>query len=296
MENKNLKLALICFVPAAIIAAVVVFFLVGGSSKAYMETVPSNSLMVAKVNVGALINKSAVMENDEVVGKLEELIEDAPDNVKGILEELLSDLNATGIDIEQPAVFAFGVEDEEPFGVLTLAMTDAEKLCQVLDDIFEGELEIEETDGIFEIVAGKDVAIAFDNEKLVVSFADNNADAIRYFELESDEKAVNDSNFNEFFANESDAVMFVQFAPIMDAVDETELSRSEKKIFEIVENFRDLKYFAYVNFGDGCIEGYQRLNTEEGKNSLQFFFDFVFDNMSELTNVFLNYSPYGYDY
>ena len=113
MDNKNLKLALCVGIPAAIVAAVVVIFCLnlGGGSKGYMKVIPSSSVVVAKGNIGAVLQKSEALENENVSQLFNSAMEYVPEeytlifghtptlNFKEVfpLEVFLGD-NAIGID------------------------------------------------------------------------------------------------------------------------------------------------------------------------------------------------------
>ncbi len=293
MDNKNLKLALCVGIPAAIIAAVVVLFLLnsgGGGSKSYMEVVPSSSVFAVKGNMGALLQKSEVLENETVQELYSKLVDEAPEEFQSLLNDLYADPNSSGINVNEPVVFA--ITQVEPFnGVVVISLNDADTFKELLNEVSEGDVEIEEEDGVNVIDMGglNTAGVAFDDEKLVIAFTeidynnrDNTVDVMAYFQLESDEMAVNDDAFGEFFASNADFVAFGQAAPIAEQLSEGPNARRMRDQIELLETLGDVTYFSSLNFGDGCIESVQKIYTEEGKNSLKFIFDIIFEKVGDI--------------
>lgn len=293
MDNKNLKLALCVGIPAAIIAAVVVLFLLnsgGGGSKSYMEVVPSSSVFAVKGNMGALLQKSEVLENETVQELYSNLVDEAPEEFQSLLNDLYADPNSSGINVNEPVVFA--ITQVEPFnGVVVISLNDADTFKNLLNDVSEGAVEIDEEDGVNVIDMGglNTAGVAFDDEKLVIAFTeydydnrDNTVDVMAYFQLESDEMAVNDDVFGEFFASNADFVAFGQAAPIAEQLSEGRSARRMREQIELLETLGDVTYFSSLNFGDGCIESVQKIYTEEGKNSLKFIFDIIFEKVGDI--------------
>lgn len=293
MDNKNLKLALCVGIPAAIIAAVVVLFLLnsgGGGSKSYMEVVPSSSVFAVKGNMGALLQKSEVLENETVQELYSNLVDEAPEEFQSLLNDLYADPNSSGINVNEPVVFA--ITQVEPFnGVVVISLNDADTFKELLNEVSEGDVEIDEEDGVNVIDMGglNTTGIAFDDEKLVIAFTeidydnrDNTVDVMAYFQLESDEMAVNDDVFGEFFASNADFVAFGQAAPIAEQLSEGRSARRMREQIELLETLGDVTYFSSLNFGDGCIESVQKIYTEEGKNSLKFIFDIIFEKVGDI--------------
>lgn len=293
MDNKNLKLALCVGIPAAIIAAVVVLFLLnsgGGGSKSYMEVVPSSSVFAVKGNMGALLQKSEVLENETVQELYSKLVDEAPEEFQQLLNDLYADPNSSGINVNEPVVFA--ITQVEPFnGVVVISLNDADTFKELLNEVSEGDVEIEEEDGVNVIDMGglNTAGVAFDDEKLVIAFTeidynnrDNTVDVMAYFQLESDEMAVNDDAFGEFFASNADFVAFGQAAPIAEQLSEGPNARRMRDQIELLETLGDVTYFSSLNFGDGCIESVQKIYTEEGKNSLKFIFDIIFEKVGDI--------------
>lgn len=293
MDNKNLKLALCVGIPAAIIAAVVVLFLLnsgGGGSKSYMEVVPSSSVFAVKGNMGALLQKSEVLENETVQELYSNLVDEAPEEFQQLLNDLYADPNSSGINVNEPVVFA--ITQVEPFnGVVVISLNNADTFKELLNEVSEGAVDIDEEDGVNVIDMGglNTAGVAFDDEKLVIAFTeidydnrDNTVDVMAYFQLESDEMAVNDDVFGEFFASNADFVAFGQAAPIAEQLSEGRSARRMRDQIELLETLGDVTYFSSLNFGDGCIESVQKIYTEEGKNSLKFIFDIIFEKVGDI--------------
>lgn len=293
MDNKNLKLALCVGIPAAIIAAVVVLFLLnsgGGGSKSYMEVVPSSSVFAVKGNMGALLQKSEVLENETVQELYSNLVDEAPEEFQQLLNDLYADPNSSGINVNEPVVFA--ITQVEPFnGVVVISLNNADTFKELLNEVSEGAVDIDEEDGVNVIDMGglNTAGVAFDDEKLVIAFTeidydnrDNTVDVMAYFQLESDEMAVNDDVFGEFFASNADFVAFGQAAPIAEQLSEGPNARRMRDQIELLETLGDVTYFSSLNFGDGCIESVQKIYTEEGKNSLKFIFDIIFEKVGDI--------------
>ena len=288
MDNKNLKLALCVGIPAAIVAAVVVIFCLnlGGGSKGYMKVSPSSSVVVAKGNIGAVLQKSEVLENEKVSQLFNSAMEYVPEEYQDIINDIYADPNKSGINVNEPAVFA--VSSVEPLsGVMVMAMNSIDDFENLLNTFAEDYIEIDQNNGVNVIELNRKIAVAYDSEKLVVAFVDSRdqeVDVMSYFELEADEMAVNAPEFNEFFNCQADFAAYAQMAPVTEQLENSSNARYMRNELSVLESLGDVAYFAYLNFGEGCIEATYKVYTEEGKNSLKFILDLIFDQVGEMIN------------
>lgn len=253
--KKALIISLSVLAGLLIIGAVLLFVLWGGSSKHY-SAIPDGSVYLVKVNAGNLLKDSEILEQPIVETVLDMVVKSMPRSSRELMREIVENPSASGIDVDQPAVFA--ITDVQPMkGVFVMAVKDKARLEEVITLFTEdfNEIELEENDGVTYIGFGNrnrvnEVSIAYDADKFVVAMADRYADAEEYFNLEGDEQAVNNKAYSRFFDKNDDAAMYLDFSTITE-MKGLRLSRSEK---QLLKTFEDMTMFMSLNFDNGYAE------------------------------------------
>jgi hypothetical protein len=97
-------------------AALAVVILTGCGQKAgYMSALPGQSVVVAKVNVGNLLDESEVLSDNQVKGALKEIINETQGETRTLLREITQDPRTCGIDIDNPVFAAICEQFQEIF-------------------------------------------------------------------------------------------------------------------------------------------------------------------------------------
>ena len=240
-----------------IAAAVVCFFLFGIKSKHY-SAIPDGSVYLAKVNFGNLLNKSEILEQPVVGTALDMVVKSMPRDTRELMREIVADPSASGINVEQPALFAITGDVENCLFVMSVK--DKARLDEIINLFAEefNEVNIDEVDGLTRIDYGKrkrrqPYGIAYNNDMFVVVVNMNGkkaTDVETFFNLPAEEQAMNDSEYSRFFSQNDDAAMFVDFEDILGSK-KIGLSRKDK---ELLAPLKDFSLFMSLNFENGYVE------------------------------------------
>lgn len=247
-------------------AALAVVILTGCGQKAgYMSALPGQSVVVAKVNVGNLLDESEVLSDNQVKGALKEIINETQGETRTLLREITQDPRTCGIDIDNPVYIA--VENiENVRGLVLMAVADEDKLKTSLSTL-TNDNDINSmgwtltTNGDVNTVEDYDgnAIIAFDDEKLVVAFADGIADAMEYMTL-SDADQEKCKELEEFINEDADAAFYADYSQLM-----TLASRASREFDNLdLSMFENAKYIATLNFEKGEAKlGWKFLGNEQ---------------------------------
>ena len=152
----------------------------------YTTVVPREAVLVAKVDVGALLQKSQMLDDADTRDAVVEVINTMLGSYD-LLNVLLADPSACGIDWQQPVLLA--VEDlSSNRGVLSMAVADEAQLTAFLQQqhITEG---------------------THDARKFVLSLNRNSSDATSYITTDTTRWAVRDARFADVFAAQQDVAL-----------------------------------------------------------------------------------------
>ncbi len=103
-----------------LLSLLVAYFAVSCSSTpSYVNAIPADSDIVASVNIGALLDKSGFTKETDLQKLILETIEPETNRTTySLIEEVISDVNKSGIDFSAPVYVIFtDYEDEDPFFV-----------------------------------------------------------------------------------------------------------------------------------------------------------------------------------
>lgn len=260
MDNKVVRIILICLAP--VIFAVAAYFIMNSGGKHY-EAIPDNAAVLAKIDFGNLLDKSKVLENSTIKAALEELADEMPSKkIKNLFLDIVEKPEESGIDISQPVVAALLSLDEAD-GVIAIAMADKEKFISFIDCVSKGKLDIEDEDDYSYIDIDEDgIAVAFDNDKLLFVFNEDKADADFYMNLEPEKRAMANTRYKEFFADD-DAALFVDFKPIVAQVAELPEFENEESLLQVLKMMKNITFFSTLNFENGYAELAYRFDVPE---------------------------------
>lgn len=212
MKKKSIVIVALLVV----VAVAAVFFFFRGKS-GYLSVIPNDAFVLAKVNVGALLKKSEVLENPEVKGAIAFFEETLDDDAKELLNRVVENPSNCGIDLTEPVVVAVS-DSTTPVVLVVAAVSDAGKLADNLDLLLKEQgMDLEKENGVYYVVdaLGEKVEVAFDDEKLL--FVSNNygdKGALEFILDTESAKAVNENKFDSFWNSNEDFVFFVDAVAI----------------------------------------------------------------------------------
>lgn len=237
-----------------LVAALSVMFVsCGGGDDKYVSAVPANSAFLAKVNLGNIINESEILEQPLVKMGLGFAESALPQEAKDILNGIVEDPSNSGIDASKPVMFALSLE---PMAfVASMSVSDKGRINDVIDNLLDGTgIQVVLRNGISYIDFGgsNDVEIAYNSDMMVVAVVEKGkADAAHYMNLDSKKQAVKESKFRDFFANKSDASLYIDLAPIFDfAMKQGAVSDVDKMMFALYSSY-DISSLINLNFENG---------------------------------------------
>ena len=173
-------------------------------SEAYLNVLPDNSLVIAKMDFGKFLDESEILGNTFIKSAAGMGISLVPEDMRTLLQSIYDNPTASGININAPVYLA--VTNVDPAGVvIAMAMDNMEAFENALLTFGSGEIEIVEQDGMKHIVTNEDeVSCAYDSDKLILVVDDRYADVTVFTELAADDMAVNDKRFKNLFDGNDD--------------------------------------------------------------------------------------------
>lgn len=284
--EKNMEKSLVAKLAAGIgVAAVAVTSaIMFWPSEDYLSVIPGNSVMVAKVDLGNLIEESDVLNDSFLRTCIESGIDNMDGDARQLLTEMCENPNACGLDVEKPVYFAIDNAIKVK-GVVTASVDNEDNLYKTMEllvDETKGELELSKRDGMttMEDSYGNTYA-AFDSEKMVIAFSEKGkVDVMDY--ICSKKKGEMSDALEDFIKDESsDISLYVDCEQL---VSFAQMAVSQEMN---IDDFKSAKLTAMLNF-------------EKGKATLRYKlygydkFQDVFDQMIESPdNDLLDYLPEG---
>ena len=173
-------------------------------SEAYLNVLPDNSLVIAKMEFGKFLDESEILGNTFIKSAAGMGISLVPEDMRTLLQSIYDNPTASGININAPVYIA--VTNIDPVTVIvTMAMDNMDAFENLLLTLGQGEVEVKEQGGMKHIVTYDDeVACVYDSNKLILVVDDRYADVAAYTELDSDDMAVNDKRFEKLFEGDDD--------------------------------------------------------------------------------------------
>ena len=191
-------------------------------NKAYLAVIPDDAMIVSKVEIGNLLDKSDILDNTFVKVEFEKAITDVPVKQRVLLKEIFANPKASGIDLSAPMYVAIlGVEPAKM--VMTAKMDDMTAFENMISTFFEDEFETTEKDGMYHIVSedmyysvGETaVAFAYDADKMVLVLEEGYADISSYLQLPSNRQALNNEKFEPLFGGDDDISWMINYGPLV---------------------------------------------------------------------------------
>ena len=189
------------------------------AEKGYLSALPGQSVLVAKVHVGNLLNESAILDDPQISGFLKNSINEMSGDSRTLMREILEDPAATGFDLSQPVYCALE-NVEQMRGVVILPIADATKVKRALETLLADrnvrmDYVLAAQNGINTLEDKRGNALAaFDAEKLVFAYANGTADALEYMTL-SEKAQEKSAELKNFIAEDADMALYVDYGQIM---------------------------------------------------------------------------------
>ena len=201
LNSKSTYMRKISILFVLIAALSVMFVSCGGSDDKYVSAVPANSAVLAKVNLGNMINESEILEQPLVKMGLGLAQSALPQEAKDILNEILENPSNSGIDASKPVILAVSLEPMSI--VVSMPVSNKGRINEVVDNFLDGTgVQVVLRNGVSYIDFGgsDDVEVAYDSDMMIVAAVEKGkADAAHYMNLDSKEQAVKESKFRDFF-------------------------------------------------------------------------------------------------
>ena len=259
------------------------------------SVIPKDAQLVANINIGTISMKGDlgnIKELKSVKETFDELKDEEPE-IGEIIEKVLSDPTATGIDIRKDIiVFVKDVAGDEVISV-TASLTNAKDFEKFLSDAMK-EDNIDEALGI---TRDKDsgisqtfiqgVMFAYDNNRIIITAGEAKKWRIEeyttsLFNLKDEDCIASDKTFGEYWKQRGDISAYVKYDNVMNS------NYMMKEAFndmpqEYIDEIKDMAIYYTLSFEKGCIE--MKLNTIGTPAYMKNFGDHSFN--SDL----LNYMP-----
>lgn len=243
--------------PVALVAAVVVAavaFMGGGTSK-YLNAIPDNSLLMAKVNVGNLVDDSDVLNNSTIKSLVSLASGQLTEEYKKLVDEVMKDPSNFGINVDEPVVFA--MIDEHRM-IVTAAVSDRAALTRNLNLFADAGIRISEEGGLTYVETYEEESALAYNDNMLVFIADqrdlnSKYDINEYFDYQMP-KAVDNPKYDHFFSQNDDAALFVDMGGVFKQINEQMGDYAyDSSLALYAEMYKDISFMLDLNFGDGNV-------------------------------------------
>ena len=142
--------------------------------KEYLQVIPDSSTILAKVNIGNLLDKSFAFENETVRKNLDIIRVLLGKELSMVLDTIVEEPSNCGIDIKEPIVLAL-MDASGKKGIVTMAVKSKKNLADYLNVVMkEMGFCLQEENSIYRIQDPNSEVLkpfAFDSDKLVFAFA-----------------------------------------------------------------------------------------------------------------------------
>ena len=241
---------------AALVAVIVMFASCGGGSK-YTTAIPDNSMLLAKINVGNVVNESQILEQPILKMAIDFAKAGMPQEAQALLSEILENPSNSGLDVSQPVLLAMSME---PVSVVaSLPVCDASAIAETVENFMGGSnVQIVSRNGLSYIDFGTDdVEVAYNDEMMVVAVNEKGAaDAAYYMNLDADNQAVNNKKYKEFFAAGGDASIYMDYSCLFECMKQMPSVAQMGGAYDFMS---EMAVMTNLDFADGYVGFFGRL-------------------------------------
>lgn len=224
------------------------------SNSNYVKVIPDNALVVQKINLGNLVDKSGILKNAVIKAKYEEAAKDIPREIKQLFDKIYSNPSKSGININSPAFFALdGVKPSS--GIITCEMENIQDFEAALQILAENQIKPIERNGMKCVEIDRKVAFAYDSEKLLFVFNERGADIDNYINLPENRIAANSPKFAGYFKNNDDLTLVVNIERVMElAYAEIGRNKMPSEVYNnLLNSYKNSVLTASLDFKDGKV-------------------------------------------
>lgn len=255
-------IAKICIPIVAVLAVVGGFFAWNSLHQRtdHFAAIPSDAVMVVKVNAGQLLKKSNIAELEEFKDLIDETRDEIEDGeLTELFDKITQDPKSIGFDLAAP--MAISVSNIENPQVMFVAAVDDRKILEsniqtILDSNEDDDLVMKVEDDFTTIrdKYKKSTDIAFNEDRFVVVISVSGAarKATRYLEQKKDESLFTKENISDFMKSGDDVSLFVDCDPIFEYAKRSNLNGLVDVDFDF-KAFKGASSYTALNFENGKV-------------------------------------------
>lgn len=237
------------------IAVVLFAVILAGCSPAvdnYLKVIPDNPVAMFKVNVGNVLDDSEILKNPIVEPLVSMSASQLPQSMVDLFNEIVENPETSGLEFDRPAVLA--VESVKPMKVVvTIPVANKKNLEDMLYCFSDNDVEITKEGEVNMVnTYSRKIAVAYDDSRFVVALADNGANVVEYFNLET--SAADNRKYAEFFSGSDDAAMYVSGVEMYDIIADEPYFMYNARHADDIEMLKEMSIVMTLNFEDGYAE------------------------------------------
>lgn len=224
------------------------------SNSNYVKVIPDNALVIQKINLGNLVDKSGILKNAVIKAKYEEATKDLPSEIKQLFDKIYSNPSKSGINIDSPAFIA--LDGVKPLsGIITCEMGNIQDFEAALQTLAENQIKPIERNGMKCVEIDRKVAFAYDSEKLFVVLNERGAYINNYINLPENRIAANSPKFAGYFKNNDDLTFVVNIERVMElAYAEIGRNKMPSEVYNnLLNSYKNSVLTASLDFKDGRV-------------------------------------------
>lgn len=221
------------------------------SNSNYVKVIPDNALVIQKINLGNLIDKSGILKNAVIKATYEDATKGLPSEIKQLFDKIYSNPSKSGININSPAFFA--LDGVKPLsGIITCEMGNIQDFEATLKTLAEDQIKPIEENGMKCVKIGGKVAFAYDSEKLLVA---QGADINDYLNLPENRIAANSPKFAGYFKNNDDYTLVCNVEKMMEFCYENNVwNGMPSEVYNnLLNSYKNSVVTASLDFKDGKV-------------------------------------------
>ncbi len=202
------KLIFACSALAALVVAVVAFFVLRGPGKdSYCSVIPENALMVARLSPSELLLKNGL--------DIKDLVDNS--GMKGADKKKLSQFLKCGVDFTSP--FYFFMDENANVGV-AFGMDDAKDLKNFLED--ELDMDVDDDEGFYTVEVDRSACLCFSDDKGLFFGSTQGRvdmdDALDLMDQKAEESILETKLYEQLIGSRKSAAMNINYGNFLDAV------------------------------------------------------------------------------
>lgn len=189
--------------------------------RTYSNCVPNDAIVVAKMNVKSLFDKSAVADMPEYKEAMEAIEMSVPSEMKDLYDKIMENPAESGFDINQPVVVAVNGPLLAVKAEFILGVADRQKVTDFLETMDDrNQLTIVDESDYMHVDLDEDqLDIAYDDKFFIfsVSYSKHAPAASTYLNLKEEKSLASNKNAADFVKAGEDIVLFFNNEKLMAA-------------------------------------------------------------------------------